>query len=271
MRGAMLLIMLLLGAAGCVAKQPLGAAQTDSPWITYWQFAITVTDPERVASAYERLGFRVVSRGSEPAPHVVVSDGRLHLRLDSGPFDSPRVLLFGKGLATGRSSPGLYGLFGGVGGVPVYGAPPGPDGAASARLIDPTGLHVWGVEWPRPYLPTGIAPSLLGEFTTITRYTSDANKTQQFWKRGQFEARTVPMPHPCVLVEEGALRIQFHQAGQYHNQTALVFQVDDVARQVEALQAIGLSPLCSTDASGRLVQASLQMPGGHSVLIRSRQ
>jgi catechol 2,3-dioxygenase-like lactoylglutathione lyase family enzyme len=234
----------------------------------FLEFSIATPDIRSSLNFYARLGFSQAEVGeTRTHPYAVLTDGRLCLGLhqparDAAEFESSLTFV----------KPGLLAHLGEFekAGVALDFRRLGDDVFNEVGWRDPSGHLIRLIE-ARTFSPSkrrSLETSLCGYFLEIALPTADRDSAKDFWERLGFVAMDEPdAPLPHVSCTSDTVEIGLYETAHLRVAT-LVFESDDVAATLVALEAAGVSAGGPVPAPLRGSPAAmLTAPEGTAILI----
>jgi catechol 2,3-dioxygenase-like lactoylglutathione lyase family enzyme len=187
---------------------------------------------------YTRLGFRKLWESDEPAPWMLMTDGKLNVHLFESLFPSPSLHYFSDHM--GDRVLELMRL----------GIRPEPQRSKDGKrmqhnFLDPNELTIMLMHFDDAAMPkpNGFSESKLGVFGELSVDTENLEESIAFWQKLDYSvALRGTRPYPWATMTDGVMTVSFHQTQAFRT-PALTYFTSDVVARLRALRADGIEAI----------------------------
>jgi len=213
---------------------------------------LRVDDVGAARAFYEQIGFRKTSEDG------TFSDGRVHLRLGTGRFESPTLAYAGSDIDAIKAhfNPKKRRRKAQTSGAAEFKSPEGMRISLNSRKSK--------IEIPDRHSAQAGPLGIFGELTLPTRQLADS---MVFWLKFDFKPlHMAQIPYPYAVMSDGLMMLGLHQRPQ--QTITLTYFAPDMPERIAALKGRGLRvDALSTDSDGSVTNGMLTSPDGQVIFL----
>lgn len=213
---------------------------------------LRVDDVAAARAFYEQIGFQ------KTAEEGTLSDGRIHLRPQTGHFESPTLAYTGSDIDAVKAhfAPDKRRRKAKISGTAEFKSPEGIRITLDARKSK--------IDVPDRHKAQSGPLGMFGELTLPTRQLADS---MVFWLKFAFKPlHMAQIPYPYAVMSDGLTMLGLHQSPQ--QQITLTYFAPDMPDRLAALKRRGIRiDALGTDASGAPTNGMLISPDGQVIFL----
>lgn len=229
----------------------------------YAHISVSVQRLGESAAFYSKIGFRKLIESEDPAPWMLVTDGKVNLHLYESPFASPALHYFSAHMHDKVLELMRLGI-----------KPEQQRSKDGKRLqhtfVDPNEVAIMLMHYDDTMMPrpNGFSESNIGVFGELSVDTAQLDDSIAFWQRLDFAVTLRgEKPYPWAILTDGVMVLGFHQTDVF-TMPALTYYSTDVNSCLHELNAAGIHSVRPLhDHNGSVHGAIITPPDGQAILL----
>ncbi|MER3523630.1 MAG: hypothetical protein C4326_06050 [Ignavibacteria bacterium] len=229
----------------------------------YAHISVSVQRLDVSAPFYAKIGFRKLIESEDPAPWMLVTDGKVNLHLYESHFASPALHYFSAHMRDKVLELMRLGI-----------KPEQQRSKDGKRLqhafFDPNEVIIMLMHYDDSIMPkpNGFSESKIGAFGELSVDTAELDASIAFWQKLDFAVSLRgEKPYPWAILTDGVMILGFHQTDAF-TMPALTYYSNDVHSCLHALEAAGIHSVRRLhDHDGRVRGAVITAPDGQTIFL----